>query len=160
MGFKGKVKDIMATNVISISPALGLDALDQEFTLNGIGGAPVVDHKKVLGVVSRSDIIKQLNIEQTNALIAYDYYDAPFIDSNDPLNLDRTGAAVGERMAHMTVRDVMNSSVLSVTPNQSLTAAANLMVEKNIHRLLVLEDEELVGLVSSMDFVKLMSAMD
>ena len=151
------VRDIMSTDVISISSSLGLDAFEQELTNKKIGGGPVVDGRDVLGVVSRSDVIRHLNVENTIALVAFDYYDAPYTFSNIELDLGRFGAVVGERMAHLTVKDIMNSAIVSVSPDDTLMQAADLMLEKSIHRLLVLDGSLLVGLVSSTDFVRLYS---
>ena len=129
------VKDIMATNIVAISPALGLDALEQEFILYGISGGPVVANNQVVGVVSQSDVIRHMNIEQTNMLIAYDFYDGPFMLAEEKYNMDLFGASVGKRLVNLTVRDIMNRSIISVRPDQALTDAADLMMEKNIHRL-------------------------
>jgi CBS domain-containing protein len=44
-----------------------------------------------------------------------------------------------------------------VTPCCTLKAAAQIMLDKHIHRLLVARDGELLGLVSALDFVALVA---
>jgi len=57
----------------------------------------------------------------------------------------------------MKVRDIMTRSIISVSPTQPLSEAADLMLEKKIHRLLVIEDNKLVGVISATDFARLYS---
>lgn len=50
---------------------------------------------------------------------------------------------------HVTpIREVMSTEVRSITPEMSLSQAADLMAEKQIRRLPVIENEKLVGMVS------------
>lgn len=149
-----QVKDIMSTEVISVSSDIGLDVLEAELSQYGIAGAPVVEDGKVLGVVSRSDIINQLNVEHTYAVRVYDYYDGAFLAHDQEEETDRLGAIVGSRMEHLTVKDVMNHTVKSVSSELSIADAATQMLEQKVHRLLVI-DEKLVGILSSTDFVRL-----
>jgi len=148
-----QVKDIMTTHVQSVSSGVGLDVLEDELSKHAISGVPVIDDGKVVGVVSRSDIIKRLNIEHTYAVMAYDYYEGPFITHSVSDEANQLGSLVGNRMEHLTVKDIMNQSIKSVSSGQSIAEAAKLMLEHKVHRLLVI-DEKLVGIISSTDFVK------
>jgi CBS domain-containing protein len=49
----------------------------------------------------------------------------------------------------------MIHDVLSVRPDDSLAEVAGLLIDKHIHRVPVVEDDRLVGMVSSLDFVRL-----
>lgn len=155
-----QVKDIMLTEVVRFSPDLSIDVLEQELLNDRIGGAPVIEKDKVIGVVCRSDIVKRLAIEQVYAIMAYDFYESPAYISKDGLDVDVIGNLVGQRIEHLKVRDIMTSSIISVTPTQTLQEAADLMLEKKIHRLLVIEDDKLVGVISATDFVRLYSNQD
>jgi IMP dehydrogenase len=54
-----------------------------------------------------------------------------------------------------TVGDLMNPDVLAVYPEDPALAAATGMVQRNIHRVIVLDEEQkMIGIVSSMDIVK------
>ncbi len=154
------VEDIMQKDVVTFSPTLGLDVLEQELSQCGVSGAPVVENGIVVGVVSRSDIVKQLSVEQTCAVLAYDYYEAPVLYSNERVDVDEIGNAVGQRIEHLTVSDVMNHTIISISPNLPLIKAANLLLEKKVHRLLVLDDGKLVGILTTTDFVRLYSSQN
>ena len=149
-----KVRDIMNKEVISVSSSIGLDILASELSRHSISGAPVIDDKKVVGVVGRSDIIRQLNIEHTYAMTTFDFYEGPFVTHDKEEEIRQLGAMVGYKMEHLTVKDIMNESIISVSPEESIIEAAKLLIKHKIHRLLVI-DNGLVGILSSIDFVKL-----
>ncbi|EHO49736.1 CBS domain-containing protein [Lentilactobacillus kisonensis] len=48
----------------------------------------------------------------------------------------------------MSVRDFMSGNVITVPPETKVSVAVNIMKENNIHRLPVINDGELVGLVT------------
>lgn len=50
-----------------------------------------------------------------------------------------------------TVAEIMTHELYALGPSASVTAAADLMRTANVHRLLVLEDDRLVGIVTTMD---------
>lgn len=50
-------------------------------------------------------------------------------------------------------RDICTQPVVEITPNTSVTVATNLMLENNIHHLVVVSNDTLVGILSSMDLL-------
>ncbi len=150
------VKDIMQESVITLSPDIKLDVLEQEFCHFNVAAVPVLEKGKVIGVVSRSDIISQLSVRDSYMATAMSQEDGGHVnmDSSRETHGERYVEGIEHWMDHLTVRDIMCESVHSVTPEQSLAEAAKLMIEENNHRLLVMEQGELVGIVSSMDFVR------
>lgn len=56
---------------------------------------------------------------------------------------------------HTKVKQVMSSPLVHVNPNDEVWVAADLMYSRKIRRLPVLDEDELLGLVSATDFVKL-----
>ncbi len=55
------------------------------------------------------------------------------------------------------VEDVMTSGVHVLHTDLSAGGAARMMLKKNVRHLVVMEDGEIVGIVSSLDFVKLVA---
>jgi acetoin utilization protein AcuB len=51
-------------------------------------------------------------------------------------------------------RDIMNNLVHSISPDKSLQEALKIMADLSIHHLLVLENKEIVGLISDRDLLK------
>jgi len=60
----------------------------------------------------------------------------------------------GRSSSDATVQDLMTSSVITVTPDQSMDQCMDLMTSKRIRHLPVVEDDKLIGLISIGDVVK------
>lgn len=55
------------------------------------------------------------------------------------------------------VTKIMTTPIVSVTPDTSVIEAANIMTKKRIHKLPVLKEGKLVGLISASDLVVIFS---
>lgn len=75
------------------------------------------------------------------------------ISKSDIVQFDFTGGNPAEAAAW----EIASPNVITVPPGCSLKAAAQLMLDKHIHRLLVAHDGEMVGLISALDFVRLVA---
>lgn len=65
------------------------------------------------------------------------------------------GDAAGEDpLAGHTVDEVMTRHVLAIPPTVDVASAADRMRTAEVHRVLVMDDDELLGIVSSMDLVR------
>jgi CBS domain-containing protein len=64
-------------------------------------------------------------------------------------------AEKGPRAAETLIRDLVMDSMLTVSPDESLKRAMMLMTSKHVRHLPVVEDEELIGIVSLGDVIKL-----
>ncbi len=60
--------------------------------------------------------------------------------------------AHGKSPEQTTVKDVMTSSVSSITPEMDVEEAAGIMAEQQVRRLPVIENNMIVGMVSLGDF--------
>lgn len=56
---------------------------------------------------------------------------------------------------HTKVKQVMSSPLIHVSPDDEVWVAADLMYSRKIRRLPVLDEDELVGIVTTIDLVKL-----
>lgn len=61
---------------------------------------------------------------------------------------------MGRASKTTSVRDIMSDKVICVTPDDSVNLCMQLMTDKRIRHLPVLEDEKLVGVISIGDVVK------
>lgn len=149
-----QVHEIMSTAVHSVSPRLSLVDLEQEFSSHRISGAPVVEQGRVIGIVSRADIEQAISRERSKsaAVATYFYETESSPQAGSATSQDPTGSAL-ESLRTLSVRDVMTSKVISVTREQLIIHVAALMHTKRIHRVLVIEDGKLQGIVTSLDIV-------
>lgn len=53
------------------------------------------------------------------------------------------------------IAQVMSRKVYTVAPEQQLAWAARLMLQHDVHHLIVVEQERIVGILSALDFVRL-----
>ena len=60
----------------------------------------------------------------------------------------------GKASMNTTVSEIMTANVIAISPNRSVEEAMALMTERHIRHLPVVEDEQVVGLVSIGDLVK------
>jgi len=68
----------------------------------------------------------------------------------------RRYAAMGVSLSNM-VKDIMTLSLITIDPNDTIWEAAELMKTHNIHKLPVIKDKKLVGIITNSDLVKLCS---
>lgn len=57
-------------------------------------------------------------------------------------------------MQDLTVKDVMVTNVLFVSPTESVVTVARTMVEKHINRIPIVENDTVVGIVTRGDIIK------
>lgn len=176
------LKQIMSTELVTVSPDLTLQELAQVFSAQGISGAPVVAGRELVGVISTTDLVE---FETTNPGPPRqreerpewgEIVSLPVLDGSEESEpglyftemWDDVGADVLERfqsdspewnrMAEATVGSVMTTSVVSVSPDTAVREAARMMLRAGVHRILVVDDAgDLVGLVSSSDIVRAVS---
>ena len=151
----------MQTDVESVSPDMGLVDLERKFLALGRSGFPVVEQGRLVGIVSRSDVVRMLSVERAAEEQLADFYrafeDPSQASTNEKLETAAVAARVGERAAALAVRDAMIHRVVSVERNQPLSEVARMMVAGHLHRLPVLDDGKLIGLVSTLDIVRLLA---
>lgn len=126
-----KAKEIMMTPVVTVSPSMSMSGLEEFFTLEGISGAPVKsDSGEIIGIVSKTDVIQSLRLQKSEK----------FSEIFAP---------------EQTARDIMNYGVFYVAPDASVRSIADLMIDQQIHRVLVGDINHLVGIISSHDLLEL-----
>ncbi len=153
-----KASDIMTKDVICVKPEMRINELDKVFIKRKINGAPVVDENGVLvGVVSKSDIVNYDFKKGMHASSISDYYSSTGIESQqmteDSIEIDTSSIADTE------VKDIMISNVITGNPDDSIHDIAKMMCEKKIHRLVIVEEKKVVGIVGTLDLLKLVGEM-
>lgn len=172
------VRDVMTPDPVTIGPEANLRDAVELLTLHGISGVPVVRGGRVMGTLSARDII---TFEASTPGIPTERDDdddvwverAPLFadDSETPPSAffadlwEDAGADVVERfritdspewdlLAEHTVDEVMSRGVLAVRPASPLQTAAEFMKVTGAHRVLVVDDERLVGIITPMDITR------
>ena len=148
------VKDLMNPDIMTVADEMTTDELARYLIEREISGAPVVDSQgHLIGVVSMTDIGR--NVAEPSGLGSSrgsNFYR----DGAADLTLEDLGGRYAEEPA-VTVRDVMTAAIHQVPVTASVAEVAQIMVQQHIHRLVVTQGKEPVGIITSMDLLKLVA---
>ena len=147
--------EVMHTPVVCAAPDEMLTDLERRLVDEDIGGVPVVEDGRLVGVVSRSDYLRVPLVLE--ALDGYIQERAKWVG---PVNAIRDPSQVPdfhERLEHMRVKDAMTRQVVTCSTESPVCEVASGMVDNHIHRVVVVDAEEHpVGIISSLDLVRLL----
>jgi len=178
-----RLRDIMSTNVVTVSPEMSIREAMELFGKQHVSGAPVVSGGKLAGVVTGGDLMTFASAlpgvpterELADASNAYDEDDSVEQDAENETEAaaayfaelwDDSGVDASERAATVDtpewnfleehdVSEVMTRAPLAtLPPDAEVSAAAEMMKKQKVHRVLVTEGEALVGIVTAMDVTK------
>ena len=147
-------RDIMHTDVLSVTEDMSVRELAGLLTGRMISGAPVVDQdNRLCGVVSLTDIVA--NEGKRQAIRGGEHVGDFFLQGWED-ELDETDLRPFHVMGDddMSVADIMTSIIYSVDETAGLADMAEAMITGRIHRLLVTRDDQVVGIVSTLDMLR------
>jgi predicted transcriptional regulator len=147
------VRDIMTQDVWRVNADWSLEALSQFFFDKHVSGAPVVDREdNLLGVVSITDLARSNTLSPTAGHDAHDYYLDTRIHSG--ISQDDLALLRVESESAVTVEDIMTPMIFEVEEDTSVEEAARMMLKGHIHRVFVTRNKKVVGIVTTMDMLK------
>lgn len=124
------VRDIMTTKVITVTSDTSIYDAQDIMRLHGIERLPVVDEGKLVGVITKDTILRAAPSPST----ARSIWEFTLI------------------VHKMTVQDVMKTHVVTISPAMTVESAVALAQRKEVGCLVVLEGDNLVGIVTTNDF--------
>lgn len=152
-------RDIMHRDLITAHPEQSLSELRHLLIESHISGAPVIDqHGRLAGIVSRSDLVRveelaeALDEQVSGSEIWLD-------DQADGFKHPQPQGFNGflKRLREFRVKDAMRGQVLTCSPETPVTELAAEMVRHHVHRIIVVEEDRPVGIVSSLDMTALIA---
>jgi CBS domain-containing protein len=149
-----KVKDIMKTDVLTLKPTDTLNEAVKKFAEMDIHGAPVVDEEnKIIGILTEKDILSELKTKTTKLSLVFPSSHALGMTFQESITKQEVREAFKE-VGETPVSEVMNTNVISTSPDDLLVEIAVKMVNENVHRLPVVENGEVVGFITRADIIK------
>lgn len=136
----------MTRRLIALGPDTACKTASRMMVAKRITGAPVIDPDGYpIGMISLTDLVDPDRV--TSESFGFDnYYE---LDQGE-LCAHGTGARVdGGR-----VKELMTQGTIRVSALAPIREAARLMTDKKIHRLLVMDGERVLGILSSLDLVR------
>jgi CBS domain-containing protein len=146
-----RTRDLMQRDVATVRSSLPVTELEQILVSEGISGMPVIDDGELCGVVSRSDVIRATASAEGNAGATLAYYQE--IAGTVPVPSSATHMA-SERIAALTVRDIMTRELIAVAGDQPVREVAQTMVSRGVHRVLVTAGRHLLGIITTLDLAR------
>jgi CBS domain-containing protein len=131
------VAEIMAKDLIVLEEWENLLDVARDMHRHHLRHLPVVDGKRLIGIVSHRDLLRFTASQLAPGAISREH--------------DRSA---GE---NAFVRNVMTREVQTVSPTTSVGDAARLLVEHRFGCLPVVDNDELVGMVTEHDLLKLLT---
>lgn len=151
------VRDVMTRDVTSVPPEMTVEELERLLVGQRLGGAPVTTGQRLVGVVSQADIVRRLlaDLEQREH-VALEYHrevsgcDVPLSEwwSSDRVN-QSSGSLHG-----LTVADIMSDHPITVNADETLEQAGKILLEQQVHRVIVVERHHLAGVLTALDIVR------
>ena len=130
------VSTIMTRDLITIHPKDTLLEVKEIFDSNRIHHLPVVEFKKIVGIISKTDL---LHYERG-------YENVPYKDVFET-----------SRLKAYTVGEVMVTGMAKLGPDDRISVALEVFKENLFHAIPIVEDGDLVGLLTTYDIINALS---
>jgi len=123
----------MTTKLVTVSPETTAREIKKLFDKHSFHHLPVVaPGNKLKGIISREDVAK----------VAY------------ILSLQTSGKTYSEKeYTSLTAKELMTQYPLSLDPDDTIGLAADIFLANKFHALPIIEDDELIGLVTTHDLL-------
>jgi len=143
-----KVREVMKKRVVCVKPEDNLRKAMKLMTKNGVSGLAVVEDKRIIGVLSISDILNATRLK--------------FSKSSDPLFALLVATIkkkdIEKKMQYLEslkVADVMIKKPITVKEDERVERAVEKMCEGDVNRIFVINKHgELVGVIARIDIIK------
>jgi len=148
-------RDIMNQDVLSVGMDWSVDQLADFLVENSISGAPVVtEDGRLAGVVSLMDIVRYRSMPAMDSRDdePHEYYihTSELNYSNEEIESFHLDAE-----SLISVKDIMTPRTFEVSEDAKIRDVADVMIRGNIHRVLVTRADALVGIITTMDMLRI-----
>lgn len=150
---KNSVSAFMQSDVVTVSEGTSLGEVGRLLLERRVSGVPVVDRQnRPVGIVSLTDIVDS-TVNESRQFGDEKLYYRSMARSAD-------GAARGFHVdASLDAAEtVMTPLVIRIEARASIVAAARVMAQERVHRLIVVDGGKMVGIITSMDVVRAVAA--
>jgi CBS domain-containing protein len=161
-------RDVMSTDVLTVTEDLTVRELARFLIEHEISGAPVVGRRgRLVGIVSVADVVrataeqglvggKEPRVLTTRPPETLEMLFAEEQAEETPVEEEMADEELADEEP-LRVADIMSTRVLTVPPETPIDQLARAMLQARYHRLLVTAAERIVGVVSSMDLVRVLA---
>jgi CBS domain-containing protein len=145
-------KDVMQSAVVCIGKKDSLAEVGERMVSARVTGMPVVEEGRLVGIITRSDFVRIPVLMRTMDDYVEDHLQENSLQQQPRTEFDGFSA----RLPNLTVADVMTTEVITCLPDTPVEEIGNKMVRHHIHRVVVVDKDKPVGIIGSLDLVKLL----
>jgi CBS domain-containing protein len=149
-----KVRDIMTRNPVTVAADDPVRIAAGLLRTNRIGGLPVMDGDRIVGVITESDIISLL---ETGKLSDDLWLPSPLevieVPLREVVNWEKTKTAL-THIGDTPVKKIMSHPAITIDEDADIEDAAAIMLSNRIARLPVVHGGHLSGIVAKADIIR------
>ncbi|MBT8280584.1 MAG: CBS domain-containing protein [Muriicola sp.] len=127
------ISTVMTKNIISVDVKDGLERAEHLFKKHNIRHMPVTQDKKIVGMLSMNDLLR------------LSFADGAFREEDN---------IKSEIYEMFTIHQLMVRTPESISSKETVRDATALLVKRKYHSLPVVDDGEVVGIVTTTDLLK------
>jgi CBS domain-containing protein len=132
------VKEIMSKKLVTVSPTERIVHARRQMLEAHVGRVPVVDDGELVGMITSKDLMRA------------------FIDFRKKVPEKYQKSQIKE----LLVEDIMSTKPTFVSKDMSITEVSELIMETGYNGLPVVEDGEVVGIITQTDILKLIEKLE
>jgi CBS domain-containing protein len=153
-----RARDIMQADVITARPDQSLSDLRHLLIESHVTGVPVVAEGRLVGIVSRSDLVRVEELTEVldGAVSESEVWQDSHADGFKHPAPELFRGFV-KRLGELKVKDAMRAQVVTCAADTPVPDLAAEMVRHHVHRIVVVEGDRPVGIVSSLDVAALVA---
>lgn len=148
-----KVKDVMKKNVMVCNSTDSVSVVAKKMRENNISGVPVTEGDKLVGIITESDVLQLLRTPKYSREL---WLPSPLelieVPIRELVGWVETKKAL-ENIGKMPIIDVMTKRVYTISTEDSIERAAEMMTTHDINRLPVIDGSKLVGIITRGDII-------
>ena len=133
MNILAPVRSIMSSKLLTVNPKDKLVGVKEIFDNHNIHHIPVVRYKEIVGLISKTDFLHFLRGFNSNS-------EDRFINE--------------ARLRAYCAEDIMTDHLATIGPDERINVALEIFKENLFHALPVVDGEELVGMLTTLDIIR------
>ena len=135
MDFTAPVSKFMTRKLVTVVPGDPMSVVQEIFEKQRIHHIPVVKYRTLVGLISKSDFLH-------------------FIRGMESSPYDKM--VEKSRLTHYKVEDIMTAGISTLDSTDRLNVALQLFSENLFHAIPILENNELAGMLTTFDIIKIL----
>ncbi len=133
-----QVREIMSTDIEVVDRNDNLRTVEERMATKQLRHLPVLEQGEIVGIVTQRDLFKAA---MSSAMGYGEKAQQAYLQS-------------------VRVKEIMTYPVVTVSPDTSVAAAAEMMITIGIGCLPVVDDQQLIGIVTKTDLLRCLCALD